>query len=81
MHFEEVCLGQGCWWGGIWEVGFATSHVNRHLQFPGLSVTLLSMALKCIRNVKECCSLEQPPFLKQDKEKDVEVRDQVWTGD
>lgn len=52
MHIEEVCLGQGCWWGGMWEVGFATANVKRDLQFPGLLVTLLSIALKYIRKVR-----------------------------
>lgn len=52
MHVEEVWLGQGCRWGGIWEIGFAAAHVNRDLQFSGLLVTLLSIAQKCIRKVK-----------------------------
>lgn len=52
MHLEVVCLGQGYYWGGIWKVAFATAHVNRDLQFPGLVVTLLSIVPKCIRKVK-----------------------------
>lgn len=36
----------------MWEVGFATANVKRDLQFPGLLVTLLSIALKYIRKVR-----------------------------